>query len=70
MRMTQEKIVQYVGAKFGGDIANELKNRTTMVIPMPTYPPTAQMQHTARVAMVRAQQQNLLNTKTTKMLML
>ena len=70
MPTTQEKIVQYVRAKIGGDIANELQNRMTVVIPMPIYPPTAQMQHTARVAMVRAQQQNLLNAKKTKMTML
>jgi len=70
MRTMQEKIVQYVGAKFGGDIANELQNRITVVIPMPIYPPTAQMRHTATVSMVHAQQQNLLNSKTTKMTML
>jgi hypothetical protein len=48
----EEKVAKYVGAKFGRDIANELQNRMTVVIPMPIHPPTAQMQHTARIAMV------------------
>ena len=37
MRTTQEKIVQYVGTKFGADIANELQNRVTCVIPPPPH---------------------------------
>ena len=35
MRTTQEKIAQYVGTKYGEDIANELNNKTTAVVPPP-----------------------------------
>ena len=37
MRTTQEKIAQYVGVKYGEDIANELTNKTTVVVPAPVY---------------------------------
>ncbi len=32
MRTTQEKIGQYIGIKYGEDIANELTNKATMTI--------------------------------------
>ena len=32
MRTTQEKIAQYVGIKYGEDIANELTNKTTVKV--------------------------------------
>ena len=38
MRTMHEKILQYVRTKFGGNIANELQNRATVTIPLPTYP--------------------------------
>jgi hypothetical protein len=37
MRTTQEKIGQYVGIKYGEDIANQLTNKTTVTIPPPVY---------------------------------
>jgi hypothetical protein len=37
MHTTQEKIRQYVGIKYGEDIANELTNKTTATIPPPLY---------------------------------
>ena len=37
MRTTQEKIVLYVGAKYGEDIANKLSNKVTVMIPPPVY---------------------------------
>ena len=33
MRTTQEKIAQYVGVKYGEVIANELTNKSTVIIP-------------------------------------
>ena len=66
MRITQEKIVQYVGAKFGGDIANELQNRTPVVIPLPAYPSSSIARHSTREAMVRAQQNNMLRAMKAK----
>ena len=40
MRITQEMIAQYIGAKCGEDIAYELQNKTRVVIPNPAYSPT------------------------------
>ncbi len=37
MCTTQEKIGQYVGIKYGEDIANELMNKATVTIPPPVY---------------------------------
>jgi hypothetical protein len=38
MGITQEKIVQYIGAKYGEDIANKLQNKTRIVLSAPAYP--------------------------------
>jgi hypothetical protein len=40
MRITQEKIAQFIGAKYGEDIAYKLQNKTRVVIPNPAYSPT------------------------------
>jgi hypothetical protein len=40
MRILQEKIAQYIGAKYGEDIANELQNKTRIVLSAPAYPTT------------------------------
>ncbi len=37
MRVTQEKIQQYVGIKYGKDIANEICNKVTVVLRPPQY---------------------------------
>ncbi len=37
MRTTQEKIGQYIGIKYGEDIAKELTNKATVTIPPPMY---------------------------------
>ncbi len=37
MRVTQEKIQQYVGIKYGKDIANKICNKVTMVLWPPQY---------------------------------
>jgi hypothetical protein len=37
MRITQDKIVQYAGAKFGTDIATKLQTKTTITILPPQY---------------------------------
>ena len=66
MRTRQEKIVQYVATKYGGDIANKLKNRTQLVIPVPDYSSYIKARHTARVLMVRSQQDNMILALTSK----
>jgi hypothetical protein len=38
MQILQEKIAQYIGAKYGEDIANELQNKTRIVLSAPAYP--------------------------------
>jgi hypothetical protein len=40
MRILQEKIAQYSGAKYGEDRANELQNKTRIVLSTPAYPTT------------------------------
>jgi hypothetical protein len=37
MQIMQEKIVQYISAKYGEDIANKLQNKTRVVLSAPTY---------------------------------
>jgi hypothetical protein len=56
MRILQEKIAQYIGAKYGEDIANKLQNKTRIVLSAPAYPNTTMTQHTLRIALVRSQQ--------------
>jgi hypothetical protein len=45
MRTTQEKIGQYVGIKYGEDIASELTNKTTVTIPPPVYSTAIPLRH-------------------------
>ena len=45
MRTTQEKISQYVGVKYGEDIANELTNKTTVVVAPPVYSAAILLRH-------------------------
>jgi hypothetical protein len=46
MRVTQEKIQQYVGIKFGEDIANEIKNKKLVVLTPPMYSDAIKLRHT------------------------
>ena len=55
MRITQEKIAQYIGTKYGEDIANELQNKQRVVIPTPSYSPSTLTHHALRIALVRSQ---------------
>ena len=54
MQMTQEKVVLYAASTCGGNIANELKNWTRVVINHPNYSNHIQVRHRARISMVRA----------------
>ena len=40
MRITQEKIAQYIAAMYGEDIANKLENKTRTLFSAPAYPST------------------------------
>jgi hypothetical protein len=45
MCTTQDKIGQYVGIKYGEDIANELTNKATVTIPPPVYSTAILLRH-------------------------
>ena len=45
MRTTQEKIGQYIGIKYGEDIANKLTNKATVTIPPPVYSTAILLRH-------------------------
>ena len=53
MRNTQIKIVQFVGSKYGEDMANELENRSRVIIPPPTFPQSVLDLHAEREVLVR-----------------
>ena len=59
MRVTQEKIHQYVGIKYGEDIANELKNWVEVVIDQPEYTQAIKNWHVEYQALVWQKQSNL-----------
>jgi hypothetical protein len=56
MRITQEKIAQYIGAKYGEDTANKLQNKTRVVLSAPTYSSMTLTRHALQIAIVRNQQ--------------
>ncbi len=45
MRTMQEKIRQYVGIKYGEDIASELTNKAMVTIPPPVYSTVILLRH-------------------------
>jgi hypothetical protein len=59
MRSTQEKIGQYVGIKYGEDIANKLTNKTTVTIPPPVYSTAILLRHQEWERHVRRKQMNM-----------
>ncbi len=59
MRTMQKKIRQYVGIKYGEDIANELTNKTTVTIPPPVYSTAILLRHQEWDRHVRRKQMNM-----------
>jgi hypothetical protein len=59
MRTTQEKIGQYIGIKYGEDIANELTNKTAVTIPPPVYSTAILLRHQEWERLVRRKQKNM-----------
>ena len=53
MRVTMEKIQQFVGLKFGEDVANKLKNRAKVVLPPPEYSAATKARHVVYEQMIR-----------------
>jgi hypothetical protein len=62
MRTTQIKIAQYIGSLYGGDIMGELETKVEFIAPAPTYPVSAESRRVKHETMVRAQQQNELQS--------
>jgi hypothetical protein len=59
MWIMQEKIAQYIGAKYGEDIANKLQNKTRVVLSAPTYSSVTLTCHALQIALVRNQQETM-----------
>jgi hypothetical protein len=59
MRTMPEKIGQYVGIKYGEDIANELTNKSTVTIPPPVYSAAILSRHQEWERHVRRKQRNM-----------
>ncbi len=59
MGTMQEKIGQYVGIKYGEDIANELTNKATVTIPLPVYSTAILLRHQEWERHVRRKQVNM-----------
>ncbi len=59
MRTTQEKIGQYIGIKYGEDIANESTNKATVTIPPPVYSTAILLRHQEWERHVRRKQVNM-----------
>ena len=56
MRVSWEKLYQYVGTQYGKDIMNELQNKQEVVIPQPEHTEAVRNRHTARTTLVFQQQ--------------
>ena len=68
--MTQEKIQQYVGLKSGKDIANEIKNKTVVVLTPPKYSDAIELRHVEYERLVRKKQTTLLTALKTRLITL
>jgi hypothetical protein len=55
----QEKIRQYIGIKYGEDIANEQTNKATVTIPPPVYSSAILLRHQEWERHVRSKQVNM-----------
>jgi hypothetical protein len=59
MRTMQENIGQYIGIKYGEDIANKLTNKTTVTIPPLVYSTAILLRHQEWERHVRRKQMNM-----------
>jgi hypothetical protein len=70
IRTTQEKIGQYVGIKYGEDIANELSNKSTVTILPPVYSAVILLRHQEWERQVRRKQRNMRTALDAKLVQL
>ena len=59
MRISWEKLTQYVGTTYGQDIHNKLENKATITITKPTHTPEVLVRHTICEMMVCTGQVNI-----------
>ncbi len=67
MRVTQEKFQQYVGIKFGEDIANKIKNKKLVVLTPPKYSNAIKLRHQVYEKLVSRKQGNLMKALEVKL---
>jgi hypothetical protein len=67
MRVTQEKIQQYVGIKFGEDIANKIKNKKVVVLTPLKYSDAIELRHQEYEKLLRRKQSNLMKALEVKL---
>jgi hypothetical protein len=67
MQTTQEKIGQYVGIKYGEDIANELTNKATVTISPSVYSTAILLRHQEWERHVRRKQVNMITALDAKL---
>ena len=70
LRTTQEKIAQYVGSKYGEDIANEVTNKQAVVVPPPQYSAAIMTRHQEWERHVRSKQTRVKAALTAKLVQL
>jgi hypothetical protein len=63
MQIMQEKFAQYIGAKYGDDIANGLQNKTRIAMSAPAYPSMTMTQQALWIALVRSQKVVMLSAR-------
>jgi len=67
VRVTQDKIHQYVGIKIGEDISNEIKNKKVVVLTPPKYSDAIKHRHQEYEKLVRRKQSNLMKALEVKL---
>ena len=60
MRVAQEKIQQYIGIKYGKDIANEVKEKVLVVLSPTKYSDAIELRNIKYESLVRSNQTNML----------
>jgi hypothetical protein len=63
MRTSWQKLVQYVGTKYGQDINNKLQNKVWVVLTEPVHTDDVLARHVAREVMIRNGQLNIQHAR-------
>ena len=65
LRTTLEKVIQFVGTKYGEDIADEIESRTLSTLAAPQHTAEVLRKHAAKTTLKRTQQNALLGAHQT-----